>query len=188
MSDVAEVGEIVSVPKPGANTPWPDEQVAFLRECIAGRVSSGLTVEKLAARFGVYYSRNAVLGKAARLGLQFNSGPADSRRRGRRSGGARKPCQPRERSTDKRSKVALPPEPLPPIALDDLAIPPEQRRQLMDLDEHCCRWPVGDPRDEGFFYCGAPEADIYAGRPYCRSHTWRATNHAGMARYRGMEA
>jgi len=199
MSDVAEmVGEhpaaVEPTAAPAARFQWTDGYIALLKEGIASHYSAGRVAELLSNLSGATITRSAVLGKASRLGIQFESDKSGWIPRTRstyvpkQARAPRKPRQPRERVTQKRSKVSLPPEPLPETSLDDLAIPSEQRRQLMDLDAHCCRWPVGDPRDEGFFYCGAPEADIYAGRPYCKAHTWRATNHAGMARYRGMEA
>lgn len=51
--------------------------------------------------------------------------------------------------------------------IDDLQIPEAQRRQLLELNESTCRWPVGDPGSPGFFFCGAtpmPE------KPYCDKH------------------
>ena len=30
-----------------------------------------------------------------------------------------------------------------------------------------CRWPIGDPRDADFHFCGAHQA---LGRPYCEHH------------------
>lgn len=38
---------------------------------------------------------------------------------------------------------------------------------LADLEMNDCRWPVGDPRHEGFHFCGARQM---AGRPYCELH------------------
>jgi GcrA cell cycle regulator len=52
----------------------------------------------------------------------------------------------------------------------DARIPLAQRRALMELDRSTCRWPVGDPADSGFFFCGGRVA---AGRPYCPRHCAR---------------
>lgn len=41
------------------------------------------------------------------------------------------------------------------------------RKSLLELEENSCRWPVGEPRQKGFFFCGRPEADLAHGRPYC---------------------
>ena len=30
----------------------------------------------------------------------------------------------------------------------------EKQASLVDLGPNCCRWPIGDPRDAGFHFCG----------------------------------
>ncbi len=50
----------------------------------------------------------------------------------------------------------------------DAAIPVEQRKTLKQLTDKTCKWPVGDPRDPGFFFCGAVQDGGYY--PYCEFH------------------
>ncbi len=38
---------------------------------------------------------------------------------------------------------------------------------IMNLTESTCRWPVGEPGTEGFYFCGARSA---TGMPYCTHH------------------
>ena len=38
---------------------------------------------------------------------------------------------------------------------------------LMELTEKTCKWPVGDPATEDFWFCGLPSL---AGKPYCEAH------------------
>ena len=38
---------------------------------------------------------------------------------------------------------------------------------LMDLTERTCKWPVGDPATEEFWFCGLP---VQQGKPYCEAH------------------
>jgi GcrA cell cycle regulator len=38
---------------------------------------------------------------------------------------------------------------------------------LMELTERTCKWPIGDPTDDDFHFCGHPAAP---GRPYCSAH------------------
>lgn len=38
---------------------------------------------------------------------------------------------------------------------------------LMDLTERTCKWPIGDPATEDFWFCGLPSV---AGKPYCEAH------------------
>lgn len=65
----------------------------------------------------------------------------------------------------------------PPIV--DREIPDAQRKQLIDLDATCCHWPVGDPRDPDFFFCGS--ADVIEGEPYCKAHMRRAHDTTGQS-------
>jgi GcrA cell cycle regulator len=38
---------------------------------------------------------------------------------------------------------------------------------LMELTERTCKWPIGDPATEDFWFCGLPSV---AGKPYCEAH------------------
>jgi GcrA cell cycle regulator len=38
--------------------------------------------------------------------------------------------------------------------------------KLVDLEGDHCRFPIGDPKDEAFGFCGHPKADS----AYCRAH------------------
>jgi GcrA cell cycle regulator len=38
---------------------------------------------------------------------------------------------------------------------------------LMELTERTCKWPVGDPATEDFWFCGLPSTP---GKPYCEAH------------------
>ncbi|MBQ8250378.1 MAG: hypothetical protein IJY92_00515 [Alphaproteobacteria bacterium] len=42
-----------------------------------------------------------------------------------------------------------------------------KKMTLMDLKLTSCRWPIGDPKDEDFHFCGA---DTVTGKPYCAEH------------------
>ena len=45
----------------------------------------------------------------------------------------------------------------------------KKRKTVDTLERNDCRWPIGDPREEDFHFCG----DVaQAGRPYCALH-WR---------------
>ena len=39
---------------------------------------------------------------------------------------------------------------------------------LTDLDNHTCRWPLGDPKDENFHFCGKK---VKMGQTYCEEHS-----------------
>jgi len=42
-----------------------------------------------------------------------------------------------------------------------------RRLTLMELTEKTCKWPVGDPATENFWFCGLP---VQQGKPYCEAH------------------
>ena len=41
------------------------------------------------------------------------------------------------------------------------------RLSLMELTSRTCKWPVGDPATEDFWFCGLPSQP---GKPYCAAH------------------
>ena len=55
---------------------------------------------------------------------------------------------------------------------EDKLIPQGQRRTIMQLNEHTCRWPVGDTANPDFFFCGG---DTEHGWVYCSTHRARAS-------------
>ncbi|MBZ8117121.1 GcrA family cell cycle regulator [Roseovarius sp. LXJ103] len=42
-----------------------------------------------------------------------------------------------------------------------------KRLNLMELTSRTCKWPVGDPATDDFWFCGLP---TQAGKPYCEAH------------------
>jgi len=42
-----------------------------------------------------------------------------------------------------------------------------RKLNLMDLTERTCKWPVGDPATDDFWFCGLATAP---GKPYCHAH------------------
>ena len=53
-----------------------------------------------------------------------------------------------------------------------IAMPePEKNKKeflsLTDLDNHTCRWPIGDPKDDNFHFCGKK---VRLGQTYCEEH------------------
>lgn len=67
----------------------------------------------------------------------------------------------------------LPPQPagaeISPETLASLAevAKKSKRLTLMQLTERTCKWPVGDPATDDFWFCGLPAAP---GKPYCDTH------------------
>jgi GcrA cell cycle regulator len=42
-----------------------------------------------------------------------------------------------------------------------------KKLHLMELTERTCKWPIGDPATEEFWFCGLQSV---AGKPYCEAH------------------
>lgn len=67
----------------------------------------------------------------------------------------------------------LPPQPsaneISPEALAKVSEVEKQSKRigLMELTERTCKWPVGDPATEDFWFCGLP---VQQGKPYCEAH------------------
>ena len=55
-----------------------------------------------------------------------------------------------------------------PRLVDDVVIPISERVTIMELREAMCRWPLGDPSQPDFRYCGA-RSDV--GASYCAHHS-----------------
>ena len=53
--------------------------------------------------------------------------------------------------------------------VEEVVIPMTERVTIMELREAMCKWPLGDPMNSDFRYCGA-KAPL-GGAPYCTSHS-----------------
>jgi GcrA cell cycle regulator len=150
---------------------WNDERVDALKKLWA----DGLSASQIAGRLGGV-TRNAVIGKVHRLGLA-----------GRATTSRMKTRVPRVRSAIKRGLMArtrpagTPNSPLKSLYLNDvepyvqpaeeLVIPLNERKYIQTLTESCCRWPIGDPQQPDFHFCGRKKIP---GLPYCEVHARRA--------------
>jgi GcrA cell cycle regulator len=54
--------------------------------------------------------------------------------------------------------------------VDELVIPPKERKTIQTLKNNDCRWPIGDPQHADFHFCGKPTA---VRAPYCEFHMQR---------------
>jgi len=67
----------------------------------------------------------------------------------------------------------LPPQPsaneISPEALASVREVEKRARKLtlMELTERTCKWPIGDPATDKFWFCGLPSVP---GKPYCEAH------------------
>jgi GcrA cell cycle regulator len=144
---------------------WSTERIEQLRSLWR----DGLSASQIAAVLGGI-TRNAVIGKAHRLGLTGRPSPIKNRGAGpvrprppRRPRTERLPAAPRVAAAPVRRVVEPPP---PPVELEDMP-----GATILTLTDRICKWPIGDPRDAEFHFCGRVSAE---GLPYCVEHARRA--------------
>jgi GcrA cell cycle regulator len=165
---------------------WTEDRVEVLKKLW----NDGLSASQIAGELGGV-TRNAVIGKVHRLGL---SGRAKSPSSGSSSARPRKPAAPRANSgfnaanhirgntvlaPQLRAQPEARPEPKPELLDPDVVVPFSERVTIMELKEHSCRWPMGDPTHADFRFCGL-KTDT--GIPYCGYHCRIAYQPAGERR------
>ena len=145
---------------------WTDERVEHLKKLWA----DGLSASQIAGELGGI-TRNAVIGKVHRLGLSGRAkAPSSSVPRQRKP---RAPSMFRAPRPMMRGNTALAHAPAydydaePEPELIENIIPIGQRCTLLELDQEKCHWPIGDPGQPDFFFCGGK---TNAGTPYCGYH------------------
>lgn len=125
---------------------WTDDQVKLLREMWA----RGHNGNEIAADLGPDFTRGMVASKAHYLGLPL---------RGWNS--LAQSLAARKLSPKSKNSATIPVCPHPGENRSDV---PGVR--LVDLTATSCRWPIGDPKDAAFRFCGK-DADR---QPYCTQH------------------
>ncbi|HRE20899.1 MAG TPA: GcrA family cell cycle regulator [Rhabdaerophilum sp.] len=143
---------------------WDDNRIEQLKKLW----SEGLSASQIAAELGGV-TRNAVIGKVHRLGLS-------GRTKAKPTAAARprnKTVKTAVRTTTVsfRGNLAVV-EMVDAVAVaepvrESVVIPMSRRVSIMELREGVCRWPLGDPLQADFAYCGA---DCGAGKTYCEAH------------------
>jgi GcrA cell cycle regulator len=141
---------------------WTDERVELLKKLW----QDGLSASQIAAELGGV-TRNAVIGKVHRLGLSGRGQPTSSIKRQRRthSTGMR-----RVRQMITVGNLALKPDQLPDVDMRprrNVVVPIPLKLSIFQLTEKTCKWPLGDPGQEDFHFCGH---DSLENLPYCEYH------------------
>lgn len=137
---------------------WTDERIATLRKMWL----EGMSASQVARHLGGV-SRNAVIGKVHRMGLAGREAPSRPRSLGGRPPGRSQPRAP----TNVAPRPATPREPRPPAATTPVFIEARPSATILTLGEHACRWPIGDPGETGFGFCGARRTGHGS---YCDGH------------------
>ena len=131
---------------------WNEEKVAKLKE-LWGK---GNTASQIAEIIGGL-SRNAVIGKAHRLNLssKVKVRSAISHQNFHNDTGENIQKQRRGRKSKFQSLI---------IEKD---FEPENPKKLEELDESLCKWPIGHPEEEAFYFCGRSSLKDFS---YCKLH------------------
>lgn len=150
---------------------WTDERINLLKRMW----KEGKSAADIAKTLGKGVTRNAVIGKAHRMGLSGRPSPI------------KKPSPPPARKETGKKEIAAKPAakkaviaPLAAAKNPALAREAEELKKiekevvplgggvpLIDLTERMCKWPIGDPREPDFTFCGRA---IRPGTPYCPAH------------------
>lgn len=162
---------------------WPKQHTDYLRELVGENHSASTIAMMMIDKFGpvAKCSRSAVIGKSSRMGLRLNSAargfaaringnkvikdrpaPRPPRESGKDAGIVRSL---RKQFSQASAPIKVPPAPkeAPPIVCQPVT--------FSDLRRTHCKWPLGDPRDDDFMFCGAPRP---GDSPYCLGHQFIA--------------
>ncbi len=145
---------------------WTDERVETLKKLW----SEGHSASQIAKQLGGV-TRNAVIGKVHRLGLSGRATPSRPVKRPPRLARPKprvqadgsvvtpKPAAPKVAVTTAAEKEAV--VSLPPMPLAD-----GEAATIVTLRDSMCKWPIGDPADPKFAFCGRKATS----GPYCAEH------------------
>jgi GcrA cell cycle regulator len=140
---------------PAHQPTWTEERLELLKSGF----EAGLSCRQIADRIGV--SRNAVIGKIARLNLRRQKAAVPARKDAARDPRGRPAIRFRRQFL---RAVAIADDPLEPEA----PIHNGHTCSLFELSAQTCRWPISTPGADDFCFCGNPPVE---GLPYCPGHS-----------------
>jgi len=131
---------------------WTDEKIETLKE-LWGK---GNTASQIAEIIGGL-SRNAVIGKAHRLNLsaKIKTRASSNNLNFNKSNSEDEAGQKKTRKSKFKSLII------------DKDFEPENPKQLEELDESSCKWPLGHPDESSFYFCGRSSLKDFS---YCKLH------------------
>jgi len=134
---------------------WDEKKVKILKENWGT-----LTASALADKIG-NVSRNAVIGKAHRLNLSSKIKQKNGLSNYNVQASNSESLTNRKRIKKSKFKSLI----------IDKDFPPESPKNLESLDDTVCRWPIGHPDEESFYFCGRKTVKFNnRDFPYCKLH------------------
>ena len=131
---------------------WTEENVEFLR-----KNWGSFTARELAEKMGPGFTRNSIIGKASRLSL--------SAKIKTRSTSVNQNLNKFENNKIIKNKKSRRSRFQSLIIEKDFE--PENPKQLEELDEQSCKWPIGHPDEKSFYFCGRKSLKDFS---YCKLH------------------
>ena len=130
---------------------WTPEKVEKLKE-LWGK---GSTASQIAEIIGGV-SRNAVIGKAHRLNLSAKIKTRSVNSKNNENFSVKSGNNEKKSRKSKFKSLII-----------EKDFEPENPKQLEELDENSCKWPIGHPNEEGFYFCGRSSLKDFS---YCKLH------------------
>ena len=132
---------------------WTEEREQRLKRLW----EKGYTASQIAEMLGAGTTRNAVIGKAHRLKLAARAASKQSKSPKKQDAASSLNKQEGYISRKSRFKSLL----------LDKNFEVENPKKLEELSDKNCRWPIGHPDEENFYFCGRNSVDGFS---YCKLH------------------
>lgn len=145
----------------GAPPTWPLEATDAMVELWKSGASAAEVSRALRQRFGLSFSRSAVLGKVHRLGITRPSAqtPKAARVRPPAAVSAVYVRVAARYAAEQAARAAAAAKPAPET--------PRGAHTILSIKSGMCKWPIGDPKDADFSLCGESS---FQGGVYCARH------------------
>ena len=131
---------------------WTPERAEKLKELW----KKGHTASQIASLLG-NTTRNAVIGKAHRLNLEARAISKRSVPKVNTENNVKPETKIQKHGRKARFKALL----------LDKSFEQENPKKLEELTDETCRWPIGHPYEETFYFCGRKSMEKF---PYCKLH------------------
>ena len=116
----------------------------------------GYTGSQIASMLG-NTTRNAVIGKVHRLNLETRTASKGSTSKANTENNVKPETKIQKHGRKARFKALL----------LDKSFEPENPKKILELTDDTCRWPIGHPYEETFYFCGRKSMEKFT---YCKLH------------------